>query len=227
MPPPAVRRGAVYRIHGQADDTLGMLALSNNRRHKYGKFTGVPIRVGPAAGRITLENGHADVGNIVNGETPELIEQLDAIDPDALAAVEDAVAGLLLLPELIANPDFAPGSPDGDYPRWGSIYYAEPPIEGQIKRWLVVSHNHFNAATGKAVCLRTTSNTSLKDMEAPYIELGLALAVCPDVVTKTHGRFDLSSLSILEQVRDGEMRRVAIALSNYLNLHRAAGLFTA
>lgn len=205
-----------------------MLALSNNLSNRTsGEATGVAVsadRQGEPAVELEEQRWVA-VGNLVRLPNADLEAELFAPEPEALAEVERKLADLLLLPELCATPPVRPDSPErDDYPRWGRTYYAEPPLGGQVKRWLVVSHDWFNAAIGRALCVRTTSNTDLHGPELPYIQRGLALAVCPDAMTKRHERFDLDSASSLEQVSFDEMCKVAIGLANFLRLLRQAGL---
>jgi hypothetical protein len=192
-----------------------------------GEVTGVVVRAdAPSEPAVELEgHGWVAIGNVVRLPSADLEAELFEPEADELDEVETKLADLLLLPELCGTPPVRPGSPrQGDYPRWGRTYYAQPPLGGEVKRWLVVSHDWFNAASGRALCVRTTSNTDLHGPELPYIQRGLALAVCPDVMTKRHERFELDSASALPQASFDEMRKVAIGLANFLRLLRQAGL---
>jgi hypothetical protein len=192
-----------------------------------GEVTGLVVSAGvPGEPAVDLEErGWVAIGTMVRLPTADLEAELFEPQPEALGEVETKLADLLLLPELCSTPPVRPGSPrDGEYPRWGRTYYAQPPLGGQVKRWLVVSHDWFNAASRRAVCVRTTTRTGLHGPELPYIQRGLALAVCPDVMTKRHERFELDSAARLPQISFDEMPKVAIGLANFFGLLRQAGL---
>lgn len=172
---------------------------------------------GPAA---QLDAGWVSIGYVLPRAEGSL-EEVFAADPDEMHKVSSELADLLLIPELCSKAPYTPREgPPGEYPRWATTYYAEPPLGGENKRWLVVSHDHFNAASGDAVCIRTTSNTSYVGPDTPLTEGGTAAAVCPDVQTKVHRRFDLESADGLPQITADERRKVAIGLANYLGLTR-------
>jgi hypothetical protein len=196
----------------------------SNRRS--GEATGLVVRA-ERPGEPTVElpgHGWVAVGNVVRVPSADLEDLLVEPEAQALGEVEQKLADLLLLPELCGTPPVRPGGPGGDHPRWGRTYYAQPPLGGEVKRWLVVSHDWFNAGSARALCVRTTSNTELHGPELPFIQRGLALAVCPDVMTKRHERFELGSASALPRASFDEMRKVAIGLANFLRLPRQAGL---
>jgi mRNA-degrading endonuclease toxin of MazEF toxin-antitoxin module len=174
-----------------------------------------------------LAERHAVVSNVVRVPDSDLELPLFEASEEEMHEVGASIADTLLLPELCANPPrVSSAEPAGDYPRWGAIYYAEPPLGGQTKRWLVVSHNYFNATTGQAMCVRTTSDTSTQCDEMPFIQAGFAVAACVDLMTKAAGRFDLESRAQLDQLQPGEMTHVARAITNFLSLHRQAGLIS-
>jgi mRNA-degrading endonuclease toxin of MazEF toxin-antitoxin module len=177
-------------------------------------------RPGPG---VLLPAGWVSVGYLLPRAEASLADEAFTADPSEMQQVGAALADLLLLPELCSPMPYSrPDGPEGAYPRWATTYYAEPPLGGQNKRWFVVSHDHFNAATGDAVCVRTTSNTDYSGPETPLIEGGTAMAVCPDVQTKAHRRFFLDSAGGLPQVRTDERRKVAFGLANYLGLQHFA-----
>lgn len=169
---------------------------------------------------VAIDGGWVDPGVLVPRSAASLTDVRFEADERDMLTVGSAVADLLLIGELTTGGYVAPGGPPGEYPRWGSVYCAEPPLGGQTKRWLVVSHDHFNRATGDVLCVRTTSNTSYAGPETPLIEAGFAVAVCPDVQVKAHRRFDLRSRAALPQPDAEDRRRVAIGLANYLHLLR-------
>lgn len=195
--------------------------MSNNKANRLTREATIcPVLSEPPAGpAVRLNRGWVSVGDLLPRAQGSLAEQVFAAEDDEMTLVGHGLADLLLIPELCTQGLYTPAAgPAGVYPRWGTTYYAEPPLGGENKRWLVVSHDHFNAATGDAICLRTTSNTSYDGPEAPLIEGGTAMAVCPDVQTKSHRRFDIASGSDLRQPSADERRKVAFGLANYLRL---------
>ena len=152
MPP--VRRGTVYRLLGGSPDLYGALVLSNdvwNRR--MASVGAVPVRApagrsGPwepsFSARLVLS---ARVGFLASLPTERFLEARFVLSDEQLRVVAAAMADLLALPELLASPPEAPEPVPGevDHPRWGEIYYAGPPIQGQVKRFVVVSRDRWNA----------------------------------------------------------------------------------
>jgi len=194
-------------------------------------FVGVPVFEDPD-GRARLPLLATDLGW---ASPAELIWQpLVALGADGgpvasehLTLLEDRLAEMLLLPELVPPAGVVPARQHlpGRFPLWGRTYYSGPAIGGQVKRWVVVSHDVHNEATGRSICVRTTSNLSLQAPGiSPLVESGGAVAVCPDVVSKGHERYDLASAAGLPQSTSLELRKIARCLANALALHRAAGI---
>lgn len=221
------QRGACYVPRRQTDEsTAGLLVVSAQRANRLGEdVTAVPVRhLRGDPTDVAINAGFVAIGRVVRLHALELGGKAWDLAPAEQARADEALASLLLIGQLCSADPIRPGVPDGDYPRWGHTYCAEPPVGGQTKRWLVVSHNVYNAYSGLAVCVRTTSNTSLEGPVTPSIQRGLALAVAPDVMTKRVRRFDLSSAGALAQAEFSEMRKVAIGLGNHLELMRWSGL---
>ncbi len=201
-----------------------MLVISNNARNRHGEVCALPVRRGGGWPSVEIAGCTVRVGDVIRLPSGDLEAPVFEASAVEMHIVGQQLADLLLLPEQCSRPPVLPSDgPPGAYPRWGRIYYADPPLGGQTKRWLVVSHDHFNAASGDAICVRTTSNTSLHADELPFIERGFALAVCPDLLTKRHERFETLSFQRLAQPLDDEMSKVAIGIVNFLSLYREAG----
>lgn len=189
------------------------------------EITAVPIsRIRTDPTEVEVQAGFVAVGRPVRAHRLQLGEELYSLSAVEQNQVDEALAGLLLIPQMCSPDPTRPGTPDGNYPQWGRIYYAEPPLDGQTKRWLIVSHNVFNAYSGFAVCVRTTSKLSLQGPMTPAIQRGFALAVATDVMVKRLDRFDLRSSGDLPQAEFSEMRNVAIGLANHLDLMSQTGL---
>jgi hypothetical protein len=171
--------------------------------------------------------GWASPGHLVWSSCAALSDDLGPVSTEELVSVEDRLAEILLLTELARRVPVPPKRgqpPSSAHPLWGATYHAGPPIGGQNKRWVVVSHDHFNRATGRALCVRTTSNLSFRGPTSPQIERGGALAICDDVASRAQSRFDLASSSRITQSTVPELTAVARGLVNALQLGRAAGL---
>ena len=189
------------------------------------EITAVPIRrsrTDPT--EVEVDAGFVAVGRLVRAHRLQLGEELFSLSAVEQNQIDEALAGLLLIPQMCSPDPIRPATPNGDYPQWGRIYYAEPPLDGETKRWLIVSSNVFNAHSGLAVCVRTTSNLSMQGPMSPTIQRGFALAVASDVMVKRLERFDLRSSGQLPQAEFSEMRNVAIGLANHLDLISQTGL---
>ncbi len=222
------QRGSIWEVVGQPETALGLLVVSNNTSNRVRReVTGVPVLMDSLDDRptVAMELRYAATGELRRLPTAQLVREVVVPSSETLEPVWEAIADLLLLPELSSEtPRWPPAGPAGDYPKWGRIYHAEPPLGGQTKRWLVVSHDLHNQATGRVVCVRTTSNTSLETFESPCIQRGFALAVAPDVQVKGADAFDLESGDSLEQADRDEMVVVARALTNFLALLPQTGM---
>lgn len=186
--------------------------------------TACPVFSNPPHDRaVTVGPGWADFEILTPRSVASLPSVVFETEEEELHEVGRALADLLLIPELITGTYTAPAALPGDHPRWGTIYYAEPPLSGQIKRWMVVSNDVFNASTDDVLCIHTTTRTHLQGPEIPLLQSGFAAAICPDVQVKAQRRFDVASAARLPQPDAADRRRVAIGLANYLKLQAFAG----
>lgn len=159
------------------------------------------------------------------GTHGDLGATLVSVGSDALTTVEDGLAGLLLLPRLCPATPIPPtrGEVPAAFPTWGREFHVGPPLGGQDKRWIVVSHDAFNRATNSGICVRTTSNTSMTFPGiAPLIENGGAVAVCSDPHVRPVRSFTPAGTRSQPSIAD--MSRIARCLTNHLGLFRVAGL---
>lgn len=220
-------RGGVYRAHPQGPETVGLLVVSNNRANTlYENVTVTPVLSGKPVLSVQTASGNVDYSLILQIPKLRLGEQVAILEGSELTDVSDAVADLLMIPELCADSPRMPDPPPSskpDYPRWGKTYYAQPALGGETKRWLVVSHDDFNSTQERAICVRTTSRTDYPADEIPLIQSGFAAAVCTDITNKELEMFSLGSEVKLDQAKLSEMTPVARAIVNYLSLHSQAG----
>jgi hypothetical protein len=201
------RRGDV---HGLAGPDTGILVLTDDTWNRV---------MGSVGGVLVAPRGNIDPLSV---ELPgdrrvALIAVLLAIPRRLLttleyvagaAQMELVAAGLRRLlghPGLLASPPAGPPIPPGPvtYPAWGQIYYG-PPYRGESKRYVVVSHDLHNRATGRPVIVRTTSQPKRDHRSFPAIEGGAARACCGDAATIAEGEL---------RCRPGDHRPVPGSLS--------------
>lgn len=219
----SVERGTIWEARGQASETFGLLILSANRWNRVQRLVSAcPVLRVPDM-RLpfpVLDCGQPHCGRVVRVPQEVLETELCSLRNQGLEQVEDSLVGLLALQTVCVDPPRRPGQPvhPSTYPTWSKTYYADPPVEGQRKRWLVVSHDYWNAAAGSVLTVRTTSNTWHQADTFPAIQRGLALACCPDLQVKDHQMFDLASVNALPQATVDDMRRAGFGLANHFVL---------
>lgn len=200
-------RGWIYGPAQERPGTSGFAVVTNDRWNQVMTRVGVlPIRtkVEPFDAPYSIDladGGHVVASRLVAPhvlETPLLGPVMGSIDPDTLAAVEDRLCAFLQIPELLqASPRIA--QPRGDatsYAVWGSVYLAGAELDGERKRRIVISPNPWNAVSGMATLVRTTTSFERRGIEFPQIQAGRARACCGDATT-----FDLSAVRLLPRER--------------------------
>jgi mRNA-degrading endonuclease toxin of MazEF toxin-antitoxin module len=219
---PAGRRGTVYRLAGGSAELYGALVLSNDVWNRRMSTVGVvPVRA-PSASNAPWEPRFSErprlcarVGYLASLPAERLLEARFVLSSDQLELVGDALADLLVLPELCETPPALPAPVPG---RWGEIYYAGPPIGGQVKRFVVVSRDRWNARSGSAIVVRTTSQPKSWGTAFPAIESGAARACCGDAAAVPRARFDLTRRPRPAALDLEDMARVARGLADVFDL---------
>lgn len=140
-------------------------------------------------------------------------EAIRDLGPEELEQVEDRVAMFLRLPQLAAGRPLRPELP-GDparYPLWGDVYYAEPLIDDERKRYVIMSPNAWNAVAPYVSLVRTTSRDKANVAAFPLIEGGAARAACGDLSVRRHGEIiiDPRSRPTPRTVSFGDMSVIA------------------
>jgi hypothetical protein len=101
-----------------------------------------------------------------------------------LKAVAVTLRAVLAINALTSPVPQMPDMPSGTvaYPAWAEIYYG-PPVHGQPKRYVVVSMNRHNAATGRVLVVRLTSKAKRDQAGIPFpvISGGSGQACCGDL----------------------------------------------
>ncbi len=191
---PSARGTARAVVEGRR--TQAGIILTNDRWNSVYPTVGiVPVRetVQPleAPHSVQLASGGfavaCDLVNVFHPPQPAspLGAQVFVVPPDELAAIEDQLCLFLQLPRLL-GPRPMKGRPVPSaraYPFWSEIYFSEPPINGQLKRRIIVSPDAWNAVAGRVTLVRTTSQIKVDHGSFPEIQRGQARAACGDMTT--------------------------------------------
>lgn len=169
--------------------------------------------------------GFASAARVVSLVTPP--DSSSAVGPATgmlsaheLADLEERLCSFLQLPEILSGQRTLRG-PGGTYPLWSHIYYG-PAIQGEAKRFVIVSPDPWNAVSGMATGVRTTSQVRYNDLEFPRIEGGAARACCGDTTTISAGRYDLRRRPHPSVLSADDMIAVARGLVSVYDLSAAA-----
>lgn len=202
-----LQRGYVHKFIGQsAHGTQALLILTNDRWNATMSQVGVvPIRqtvaplevpyaVGTIGGRSAIACALLSLDTPGSGANrPSAIGPAIALlDDAALAAVEDRLRDFLGLPSLLGTPDpHARRPPAGaiDHPLWGDVYRAREPIQGENKRYIVLSPNPWNARAGRVVAVRTTTRFKFPEKSFPQVQSGKARACCGETSSRANQEF--------------------------------------
>lgn len=194
-----VARGSIRAINTADATTRAVLVITSDRWNARTNSVGVlPIRseVESFEGSfsVELQNGlfavAARIEAVVAPPHPQsrLGQVLAVATAAQLEECEDALLHYLQIPLLLGSATrFPPVLGQPTYPLWGEIYYAEPPIDDERKRYVVVSPNTWNAASGLVSVVRTTSKTKWDSELFPPLQRGAAFACCGELTTILHG----------------------------------------
>lgn len=204
----------MYALAGRRQPA-GVLVLTNdiwNARMSSigGVLVALTGAVDPLSVRLGSTGGLALPSLVMSLPRPMLGDAFYRSTPAELHAVEAALKAVLALDDLTQTPPRPPGGPAGPIlgPAWGQIYYG-PPIAGQKKRYVVVSHDVHNATTGRVLAVRTTSRTKRDSVSFPLIQSRRAQACCGELSLLTtdllewqphHGRPGPSALDLDDMV---------------------------
>jgi mRNA-degrading endonuclease toxin of MazEF toxin-antitoxin module len=178
-------RGYIFDVEGKSANTVGALVLTNNVWNRImSGVAAVPVRgpaVRPPQGALRIRGmGWIDLPAMAHLPQAKLTNALYKLTPEAMDRVEDKVVEVLALVDLCCGDPLPPHSPPGavTYPRWGDIYWTQGfDTGGQDKRYVVVSHDHHNAATQRPFLVRTTA-PKCNAQDFPLVQGGAA-HTCP------------------------------------------------
>lgn len=188
----------------------------------------VPVRAPsavPTHGVRVAQLGWADAHWLSAIPRSSLGAPLQVVDEAELAHVEDRLVELMALADLCASTPMAPHSPDGPitYPRWGDIYWvpALANVTHQTKRYVVVSHDHHNAAGLRPLIVRTTSQTKRNLTDFPEIQGGGVHACCGEVRSQRAVGIELGRRPAPDALSIDDMSAVAYGIASALDLEAA------
>jgi mRNA-degrading endonuclease toxin of MazEF toxin-antitoxin module len=116
------------------------------------------------------------------------------LDDESLHRLERALGELIDAPRLMAEPLRGTRPPAGqiDYPQWGEIYYRNTErIQGEAKRYLVVSNDLWNRQKATVLVARTTTQPKHPTDEFPLVQNGEAQVVCGELAAVRAYALDL------------------------------------
>ncbi len=197
-----VHRGTVYGYAGGRAGTIGFLVLTNDDWNDWMEDVAVvPLQPADPAG-VKPEESIVQIGRplriitgrVLNWSKAELGQPIYVLEEEKMAQVEDMLVDVFALHDLYLQPPREPASPPGpvDYPRWGQICWAGPRIDGDRKRYVVVSNNYWNRDTKTSLVVRTTGQERRGGVFFPAIQAGKARACCGNVTTFSRAAIDLT-----------------------------------
>jgi len=173
-------------VEGKGAGTVGALVLTNDVWNDVmSGVAAIPIRspaIQPYPGAIRIRDiGWIDLPAMAHMPQGRLTQPLYKLTAQAIERTEDKLIDVLALVDLCCGDPLPPHSPAGavTYPRWGDIYWVKGfDTGGQDKRYVVVSHDHHNAANGRPFLVRTTSAPKRNAQDFPLVQDG-AVHTCP------------------------------------------------
>jgi hypothetical protein len=147
----------------------------------------VPVRrllkppIPPGGIALPGPKGWAAPGALAFLTRARLVGAVHVLAANELAAVEDRLVELLALADLCAEAPSPPSPPSGpvDYPRFGDVHWIRgQETGGEDKRYVVVSHDHHNAAGNRPLVVRLTSRDKSRFEDFPRLRDGSGHA-CP------------------------------------------------
>lgn len=197
-----VFRGTLHGFELPGSETLGAVVISNDRWNAaMSQVAVVPLR----SSIRPEERAHAFPyrGGAISAARPLAVlappdpgsalgPPIASLSAGDLEQLDELLCRFLQLPTLLGGVP-APARPIGNagaYPVWGDVYRG-PALAGERKRFVVVSPNEWNLASGLAVGVRTTTQLKIDDVWFPAILDGKTRACCGDATTFPHAQWRL------------------------------------
>lgn len=190
-----VLRGTAHALLAKGTSISALVVMTNDRWNATMSQVGVCLvrrRLHDVEGQYAVElpEGHASAARLVSLLVPPHPDSVigpavRALSAHELAALEDRLCAFLQLPALVGSPAPRIPGPVGAasaYPVWSEIYRG-PQAGAERKRFVIVSPNPWNAVSGVATAIRTTTSFKVDDAEFPEIQGGRARACCGDATT--------------------------------------------
>ena len=231
-----VLRGTVHALEIPGTKTTAAVVVTNDRWNAaMARVAVLPVRLELLPGEdryaIAYRSGFITAARVLSVFAPPdplspLGPMIDALEEDALAAIEVRLCEFLELPALLGGrPSIR--RPTGDtsaYPLWGEIYRG-PLLAGERKRFVVVSPSEWNRTSGMASGVRTTTQLKIDDIWFPRLADGPTRAACGDATTFATDEWRLAKRDrpspFTTTVRD--MVAIARGLADVYDLDAALG----
>lgn len=225
-----VVRGGIYQATDRGEADFWLVVTNNEWNSVMSEVVAIPVgdestlRDVPSgcAGELLGRRVVAVVGAVQSVSKDVDLGPLHAIAGNAqLEWVEDELIALLHLRSLCGPVPAAPpivGDPNA-YPRWGEIYFGprrgDPP---EVKRYVIVSTNDWNAKMPRALSVRTTTSQRRAGRGFPLVQRGRAKACCGYITSIRHRAFDLRNRPVPPSHSLADMVTIAKEIADVLEL---------
>lgn len=231
-----VTRGTVYILNGAGPETVGVVAITHDTWNAHLSQVGcVPVRASvlesetPYALPVS-SGGYASAARIVSLLAPgqagsQIGPAVDVLPREELGALEERLCAFLQLPALLTGRSILKGiASSKPYPLWSNVYYG-PEAEGERKRYVIMSPNPWNALSGLAMGIRTTTAFKRNHVEFLLLASVRARACCGDATTlgARHFLLDPRSRPAPSLVSGADMVAIARGLISVYELDAALG----
>lgn len=227
-------RGQIVDVEAGAASNVGALILSNDVwNRKMAGLAAIPVRARsavPVHGVPLGTLGWADPHWLSTLPVGRLGRPTHVVAQAELDAIEDALVDIMALADVCVSDPMPPLSPAGaiTYPRWGDIYWipALAAETGQTKRYVVVSHDHYNSAGNRPFVVRTTSQEKRNTQDFPVIEGGACHACCGEVLSQPTKNIQMRPRPAPESLSIGDMAAIGWGIASVLELEAAVARAT-
>jgi len=199
-----LQRGVAYEIEiaGRAGTPLAVVLTKNSWNGRMLSAGAVPIgprteATSPFALPLDVDPAEVlDPSRLLAIPQEQIGRPVKELDDGSLHRLERALTELIDASRLLAEPPRGTRPIPGviDYPRLGEIYYRKGHrIEGEAKRYVVVSHDLWNQKNITVLVARTTTQPKRPTDEFPIVQDGSAQVVCGELTALPASALDLDN----------------------------------
>lgn len=225
-----VVRGGIYQSTAVDEADFWLVVTNNDWNSVMSEVVAIPV--GDESTLLNVPSGC--VGELLGRRVVAVVGAVQSVSKDLdlgplhaiagnaqLECVEDELIALLHLRSLCGPAPAAPqivGHPNA-YPRWGEIYFG--PRRGdpaEVKRYVIVSTNEWNANMPRALSVRTTTSQRRAGRGFPIVQRGRAKACCGHITSLRRRAFDLRTRPAPPSLGLADMVTIAKELADVLEL---------